>query len=135
MKITKFHFRTLLIASVLFDLAGGASFLIVNPSIPPELQKFVCSPPDAAMSPHTSDIIGLQVLVTAIVVVVGFFVFWRPARILAIVLTLETIIGTAFLGTAIQPGWAVSLSLLSDLLWGAILTLTFVPPLKDFFEK
>ena len=66
---------------------------------------------------------------------VGLFFFWRPARILYLIVTVAGLFLTPFFGPYVDAGWGTALDEAAILVSGVILTLFSFSPLKDLYEK
>ena len=130
------RFRALLVASMALGLLGAFIDLAVPTLIPPELA--------AAHDDFAGSDLGMSAAVTfgvaSVVLVVGglvslyglwFFRRWGPR--LAVGITVLAYLIYPFLGYNLSSGLASTLTDVSTLLWGIVLAMAFLPPLKERF--
>lgn len=130
-------YRTLLIASLAFGIIG-AVFDSVVPSALPEAFSQAQEAYDT--SQETSSFLllgvaGLVLLIAGVASFVGLYRFrtWAPG--LAIVTTVLAMPITILIGPMAMSGWAMTFEELSSMLWGAVVVLPYLSPLKERFAR
>ncbi|MBK8322318.1 MAG: hypothetical protein IPL06_06155 [Betaproteobacteria bacterium] len=128
-------FRGLLVASLVFALAGSFIDVAFASLLPPVLQGAweVHSNEESGMALGFLAVSALGLLAALAVVMVGLFRLRAWSRPGAVVLTLVTVPYTVILGPTLLSGWAMALQETSSLLWGAALAMSFMPPLRERF--
>jgi len=130
------YFRWFIILSVL--LAGGAAALdALFPSLIPQSLSIALENepvPRIIENLTLSLVLFLPLAAASITGVVGLFLFKRWGRTLSLY---STVLGFGlypFLGPTVSSGWSSTLSEASVLLWGAVLAVAYVSPLRDRFS-
>ena len=131
------RFRGLLVASLILGLLGGFLDLLVPTLIPPELvaahEAFEDS--DLAMSAAvTFGVASVVLVVGGLVSLYGLWFFRRWGPQLAVGLTVLAYLVYPFLGYNLSSGIASTLTDISTLLWGIVLAMAFLPPLRERFS-
>jgi hypothetical protein len=128
-------YRAILAASLVVGLLAVAAdmFLPVNDAF------------RDAQQAHEASLSGVRLLAIAVTTVIGslllvastygLFTFKRWARRAALTCTVLSLLLVAAVGTFAQSGVSASLSYLGSYLWGAVVVLTYVPPIAPLFEK
>jgi hypothetical protein len=66
---------------------------------------------------------------------VGLFLFWRPARLANLLIALYVILVAPWSGLVVLFPLEVALADFRMLCEGAVIALSFTPPIKDYFER
>jgi hypothetical protein len=133
--MTPSRFRFLLIASLVTGLIG--SFLdIVFPSLVPEALSQAQANYDADYSVPMLILIAvgtLVMLIGGITSAVGLYLFkpWAPR--FSIILTVGAIVYMPVFGGVTNSGLSFTVIELSNILWGVLLTVAYVTPIKERF--
>lgn len=131
-------YRAMLVASLALGILSGIFDFIV-PSTLPEVFKEAQESYDAAQA--TDEVLlfllpGVVCVVVSLAAFVGLFLFRSWAPRLAVISTLLGMLVTVLMGPGCLSGWAIMLSDLAGMLWGAVVILPYVfPPLQERFAK
>ena len=134
--ITKTRFRILVLVALATAIAGRALDLWASLALPPEVQTYW-----AAFSQEPFELLDIVALAVVGVgyafgfaTAVGFWLFWRPARLLALLATILILIGEMFVHPLMQTGLGHLLREAAAILWGVIVACAFASLISDFFE-
>jgi uncharacterized membrane protein (DUF2068 family) len=130
-------FRQLLLASLAMSLLGAGVDLLFPSLVPEEFQR-AQQIHDSALSSARLTIVtaaGITAFLVYVVVIYGLYRFRRWSPTLAVVCTAMAIPIWPVGGATAQSGIATSLSWLSEYLWGAVLALIYVSPLRARFRS
>lgn len=130
-------YRTLLLASLAFGIIG-AVFDSVVPSALPEAFSQAQEAYDTSQESSSFlllGVAGLVLLITGVASFVGLYRFRSWAPVLAIVTTVLAIPITILIGPTAMSGWAMTFEELSSMLWGAVVVLPYLSPLKERFAR
>ena len=131
------RFRGLLVASLILGLLGGFLDLLVPTLIPPELVTTQEALADADLSMSgavTFGVASVVLVVGGLVSLYGLWFFRRWGPKLAVGLTALAYLVYPFLGHTLSSGLAATMTDISTLLWGVVLAMAFLPPLKERFS-
>jgi len=127
-------FRIVLALMVLSAIVGAVVSFVDVSSLPPPLKAFVREGSGAALSRPALLAVGYAGSALAAVMVVGLFFFWKPARLLLLILWLLSLIISPFLGITVESPWATTLNGFSGVLEGIVIALVYFSPLAALFE-
>jgi urea transporter len=131
------RFRGILLASLILGLAGGLLDLVVPSLLPQPLLDAQASHEEAELSMAHAIAFGVAsivLVVGAVVALVGLWTFRRWAPRLAVGVTVLAFVVYPFLGHDLSSALASTLNEISATLWGVVLAMAFLPPLRDRFE-
>ena len=131
-----FVFRAFLVASIAAGLLGGLLDLAL-PSLIPQLLR---EAQDALTSPELTRrdilllIVGLPLLLGAVACAVGLYRFrpWAPRA--SIYLTIGSLVIYPLLDVTVVSQWSLLLTESGAILWGAMLAMAFLSPVKEHFN-
>jgi len=130
------HFRWFIILSVLLAIGSGAVDALFPSLIPQSLAIALENEPAPRILENLalSLLLFLPLAAAWIIGMVGLFLFKRWGRTLSLY---STVLGFGlypFFGPTVSSGWSSALSEASFVLWGAVLAVAYVSPLRDRFS-
>jgi hypothetical protein len=130
-------YRALLLASLAFGISS-VLFDVLVPSALPEVFTHAQEAYDAL--PERDDsvllvLIEIVCLVVSTAAVVGLYLFRSWAPRLAVISTPLVMLVTVLMGPVVVSGWGMMLADLSSILWGIVVVLPYLSPLKERFAK
>jgi hypothetical protein len=129
-------FRSLIIFSVLLDIASAAVDAIVPNLIPSSLTQAYENVPTPAISGNPLWLALLVVLLLMVLVsAFGLLFFKRWARMLSLYTTGFVFVIYPFFGITLASGWANAFTELSATIWGAVLAIAYFSSLSERFAK
>jgi uncharacterized membrane protein (DUF2068 family) len=130
-------YRALLLASIAIGVIGGTLDLIF-PALLPDAFRAAQTEYDEALADSHAIMLGLGAVLLLIVLLCttyGLYRFRSWARSAALISTAFALATYPLIGPTSQSGLAASVDALASYLWGAILALSFVPPIAGRFTK
>lgn len=130
-------YRALLLASLAFGILG-ALFDTVVPSALPDAFSQAQEAYDASQTTTYLLLTGFGALILFIVGVasfVGLYLLRSWAPRLAIIATALAAPITILIGPMAVSGWTTTLNELSSMVWGVVLILPYLSPLREHFAK
>jgi hypothetical protein len=129
-------FRVLLMVCVVTGLIG--SFLdLAFPQLVPEpmSQAFDALPPPPALALFGASLLVFVTFGGVVTAVVGLYLLQPWARPLALWMTGLSLLFHPLLGVQMQSGWAQLFLEISTLLWGAVLTMSYLSSVSARFAS
>lgn len=133
--VTPSLFRALLIGSLVLGLVGAVIDVVV-PGLVPEVlwqAQAEAAGEEIRLADYVLMVAGVVLLVAAVVSVYGLYMFRRWAPLFSLLVTVATVPLYPLTGVSISSGWAVGLTEVSMMLWGAVLAFAYAGPIKDRF--
>lgn len=129
-------FRALLIASLVTGLIGSFLDITFPQLVPVSMNEaFEALPPPPSLALFGA---GLLVFITfggVVLAVIGLYLFQAWSRPLALLMTALGLLFHPLLGVAMQSGWAQLFLETSTLLWGAVLTMSYLSSVSARFDS
>ena len=134
---SKAFLRTLIVAEIALGIISVVLSLLTESALPEPLRAFVKAESEAEMTPRIMIMIATTVpaIILWILSSVGLFFFWRPARILYLIVNVAGLLVAPFFGPYVDAGWGTAFDEAAILVSGVILALIYFSPLKDLYEK
>ena len=134
---SKGFLRTLIVAEVGLGLLSVVVSSLTETLLPEPLRAFLKAESEAEMTARTMIMGALTIalLVLWLLSSVGLFFFWRPARMLYLVVTVVGLLVAPFFGPYVDAGWGTAFDEASLIGSGVILALIYFSPLKNLYEK
>ena len=135
--ITETGFRVVLASSVAAGIAGIIVMMLSETSLPFDLQRYVSRQSEGLFSGQDllALIIWIPAMVVSLIAAIGMFLFWRPARVLALIGTLLALAALPFSEPFVATGLATLFNEGSSILWGMVLALAYWSPLAQRFAR
>ena len=129
-------FRVLLLASLVLGLAGAVIDVFAPGLVPEVLWQALAdvTGEDATWKDYVLMVAGVVLLAAAVVSVYGLYLFRRWAPAYSVIVTVATIPLYPMTNVSISSGWAVRLTEVSMMLWGAVLALAWSGPIAERFR-
>jgi hypothetical protein len=134
--VTPSLFRALLVGSLFLGLIGAVIDVLV-PGLVPEVlwqAQAEVAGEEIRLADYVLMVAGVVLLVAAVVSVYGLYMFRRWAPLFSLLVTAATVPLYPLTGVSISSGWAVGLTEVSMMLWGAVLAFAYAGPIKDRFD-
>jgi hypothetical protein len=130
------YFRWFIILSVLLEVGAAAVDALFPSLIPQSLSVALENNPVPRILENLSLslLLFLPLAAAWIIGTVGLFLFRRWGRTLSLYSTVLGLGLYPFLGPTVSSGWSSALSEASFVLWGAVLAVAYVSPLRDRFS-
>lgn len=136
---TKALFRGFIILAVLLSILGAAIDLMVPGIVPAELAAAYASVStieDATLITLAGlGVIALVLAIAGIVALIGLYLFRSWGRRLSLWVTVLSVLIYPALGPAVYSGWALMLTTVSIMLWGAVLAMAYFSELSARFSQ
>ena len=134
---SKGFLRTLIVAEIALVIISVVVSLLTESSLPEPLRAFLKAEFEAEITVRamTMIIATIPLFVLMLGSSIGLFFFWRPARILYLIVTAVGLLLTPFFGPYVDAGWGSTLEEAATIVSGVILALIYFSPLKDLYEK
>ena len=135
--ITETGFRVILASSVAAGVVGIIVMTLSEANLPFELQRYVSQQAVGPMSARdlVAIVIWVPAMVITLIAAIGMFIFWRPARALALIGTLLALAALPFSEPFVATGLATLFNEGSSILWGMVLALVYWSPLAQRFAR
>jgi hypothetical protein len=128
-------YRTLLVMSIACALLGGAIDSLVPELIPVSIREAQEALEETGLT--TQDIglivVGLPYLAAFAICAVALYRFRRWAPRLALYLTIASLLIYPFAGVTVASEWSQLFIEASAVLWGAVVAIAHLPPLRERF--
>lgn len=130
-------FRFLILASIVLAMLGSLVDLFMPGLVPQVLndayETYAAEEPSLWLA-LTMGVSALILLVGVIVATIGLWLFKRWSRGLSFWLTVFSVVIYPFLGPVLYSGWALMLTEIGMMLWGAALAMAYFSELSLRFE-
>lgn len=135
--ITETGFRVVLASSVAAGIIGIIIMMLSEASLPFELQRYVSQQAAGPMSARdlAAIVIWVPAMVVTLIAAIGMFLFWRPARVLALIGTVLALVALPFSEPFVATGLATLFNEGSSILWGMVLALAYWSPVAQRFAR
>ena len=133
--VTPSLFRALLVGSLVLGLVGAVIDVVV-PGLVPEIlweAQAEAAGEEIRLADYVLMVAGVVLLVAAVVSVYGLYMFRRWAPLFSLLVTVATVPLYPLTGVSVSSGWAVGLTEVSMMLWGAVLAFAYAGPIRDRF--
>lgn len=133
--VTPSLFRGLLVGSLVLGLVGAVIDVVV-PGLVPEIlweAQAEAAGEEIRLADYVLMVAGVVLLVAAVASVYGLYMFRGWAPLFSLLVTVATVPLYPLTGVSVSSGWAVGLTEVSMMLWGAVLAFAYAGPLKDRF--
>jgi hypothetical protein len=135
--ISKNAFRVIVLAAFASALLGVALNVWAGMAAMPGGQSFWTDTEQTPLSGE--DVAALVVAASgwllALVATAGFCLFWRPARVLAVIATILLLVGEVFVHPLMHTTIAHVFGDAAAIFWGMALAFSFCPPFSESFER
>lgn len=133
--VTPSLFRALLFGSLVLGLVGAVIDVVVPGLVPEVLWQAQAEAvgEEIRLADYVLMVAGVVLLVAAVVSVYGLYMFRRWAPLFSLLVTVATVPLYPLTGASVSSGWAVGLTEVSMMLWGAVLAFAYAGPIKDRF--
>ena len=134
---TKTTLRLLIVVEVLLGIGSLVAYYLGEPSLPEALRTFEPEVFATAGVNALGVVLGILVLllIALFIAWIGLFLFWRPARLIYLVVTVLALAVMPFFGPYVETGLSYTLTEATSIVAGIILALIYWSPLRDLFEK
>ncbi|MDR2673836.1 MAG: hypothetical protein LBC18_02965 [Opitutaceae bacterium] len=135
----KILFRSLLVSSLVCHLLSMIAGILLQTTLPPELQHYLQAQ-DAAFGSmggiqlFAAVSLTLVLLVVLIISIVGVWRFRNWGRKLWIFLAVAGIVITPFIGESVANAWESMFAQIAITLDGGVLAMMFIEPINSLFE-
>ena len=130
-------FRCLILASIVLAIIGSLVDLCMPGLVPQELndayETYAAEEPSLWLV-LTMGVAALIMLVGVVVGTIGLWLFKRWSRGLSFWVTVFSVVTYPFLGPVLYSGWALMLTELGVMLWGAALAMAYFSELRLRFD-
>lgn len=134
MKIYRTQFRYILVVYIVVFVLGITVDSLTNSLVPAAVREL--EPWLSTQYQFLRLVFCVALLGAGLIVFVGMFCFWSPARHIYLVTVFVKILASPLMGTwSVETGWGSAFGGLELLLDGVILTLCLVGPAKHLFKK
>jgi hypothetical protein len=134
--MTKRRFRIAVVVPTVLGLLAVVAAFAGESSLPVLLQEHLDQEIDRDFTTTEWIALGLAlpILAGALASFIGMLTFQRYSRPLSIGVSLVAVVTLPLFGPTVEPGIATALNLLSSMLYGAVIAISYYPPVSNWFE-
>jgi hypothetical protein len=134
--MTKTQFRIAVVLPVVVECLALVASLAGESSLPPLLQEHLDQDLEGDLTAADWVVIALALPLLAgfLASFIGMLRFRPHSRSLSVAVTLVALVFFPLYGPTVEPGLATALNYLSSMLYGAVIAISYHPPVSGWFQ-
>lgn len=130
-------FRQLILLSIVTAIISVMLSILLEPYLPGELRVYLenQSEKDVTNFDALLAFFAISIIIQSIIATIGLYKLKKKYRTQILWITVISFVLCPLAGPTVSSGWSDMFMIISEMLWGAVLAVSYCSPIKEEFEK